>query len=51
MRTHVIYTEKIIAGLVSDGIFQLAARHYEKLDGGGYPHGLAAPKLTLPSGL
>ena len=26
----------------------MASAHHERLDGGGYPRGLAAPELTLP---
>ncbi|MEG2932382.1 MAG: HD domain-containing protein [Gordonibacter sp.] len=48
MRTHVVLTERIIAGCVDDGLVRRAVRHHEKLDGSGYPRGLSASQLTLP---
>lgn len=48
MRTHVSETESMIEGIVDDEICQIAARHHEKLDGSGYPHGRTAEELTFP---
>lgn len=48
MRKHVVYTEKIIRGLVNDELCRMAVRHHEKLDGSGYPRGLHANDLTIP---
>lgn len=45
MRTHVSLTESIVEGCVADDIALAAARHHEKLDGSGYPRGLAAADL------
>lgn len=47
MRTHVALTESILAGCVSIDIAAAAARHHEKLDGSGYPRGLAAVDLKM----
>ena len=30
------------------GVAALASAHHERLDGSGYPHGWAAPELTMP---
>ncbi|MEG1790179.1 MAG: HD domain-containing protein [Oscillospiraceae bacterium] len=46
MRTHVVVTDEILRGVVSDDIRLIAARHHEKLNGRGYPEGLAAADLT-----
>lgn len=46
MKSHVIYTDDILKGVVPDEIRQIAARHHEKLDGSGYPKGLTAGDLT-----
>lgn len=48
MKSHVILTEKILKGQVSDSILHIATRHHETLDGYGYPYGLNATDLTLP---
>lgn len=47
MKDHVILTEYILNGCVSDTILCIAARHHEKLDGSGYPKGLTGKELTL----
>jgi HD-GYP domain-containing protein (c-di-GMP phosphodiesterase class II) len=47
MRTHVDITEKIIDGSVDDVIKNIAIKHHEKLDGSGYPRGLAADEITF----
>lgn len=46
MRTHVDLTERIIDGCVSPQVARIALSHHEKLDGSGYPRGLAAFELT-----
>lgn len=48
MRTHVVVSDEIIRGLVSDEVCEIAIRHHEKCDGSGYPRGLTKEKLTLP---
>lgn len=48
MKSHVMITEDILKGYVSDEILQIAIRHHETLDGSGYPRGLRAEDLTLP---
>ncbi len=46
MRTHSSYTEEILDGLFDQDIVDYAVNHHEKLDGSGYPKGLAAKDLT-----
>lgn len=48
MKSHVMITEDILKGYVSDEILQIAIRHHETLDGSGYPRGIGAKDLTLP---
>ncbi|MEG1153693.1 MAG: HD domain-containing protein [Ruthenibacterium sp.] len=48
MRTHVVYTEKILTGRIDDEIVQIAIRHHEKLDGSGYAYGLYGDVLSVP---
>lgn len=38
----------ILEGVVDDDVLQIAVRHHEKLDGGGYHKGLTGDQLTLP---
>jgi len=47
MRTHVVETKKLICGIVSEEICEIAVRHHEKLDGSGYPKGIFANDLTF----
>ncbi|MDR3277537.1 MAG: HD domain-containing protein [Oscillospiraceae bacterium] len=47
MRSHVLLTEQILTGRVSDTVMRIAARHHEKLDGSGYHRGLCAASLTM----
>lgn len=48
MKSHVMITEDILKGCVSDAILQIAIRHHETLDGSGYPRGIDATELNLP---
>ena len=48
MKSHVMITEDILKGCVSDAILQIAVRHHETLDGSGYPRGIDATELNLP---
>lgn len=48
MKQHVVYTQRIIEGLVDPEICRIASRHHEKLDGSGYPEGLREADLSLP---
>lgn len=48
MRRHVLYTRKIIEGLIDDGIAKIAYRHHERLDGTGYPEGLSESQMSVP---
>ena len=48
INAHVRMTEKILVGVVDDDVLQIAVRHHEKLDGGGYHKGLTGDQLTLP---
>ncbi len=47
MKDHVLLTEYILKGCVSDKILNIAARHHERPDGSGYPHGIGADQLSL----
>lgn len=47
MSTHVDFTEKILRGVISDKICNIAVRHHEKLDGSGYPNHLTDKDLTM----
>ncbi len=46
MKDHVLLTEYILRGCVSEEIVNIASRHHEKLDGTGYPLGLKCEQLT-----
>lgn len=48
MRAHARYTEEILEriGLFGE-LAKVAAAHHERLDGKGYPHGLAADEIAL----
>lgn len=46
MKKHIEITEDILSGEVPACILNLAVRHYEKLDGSGYPRGLHAGELS-----
>lgn len=48
MRNHVVYTRKIVEGLIDDDIAKIAYRHHEKIDGTGYPEGLKENQMTIP---
>lgn len=47
VKDHVVVTEQILRGCVSEDILKIAVRHHEKLDGSGYPRGLSQKDLTL----
>ena len=47
MKAHVGYTIKLLQNVIPEDIFNIAARHHEKLDGTGYPHGLTAESLSI----
>jgi DNA-binding CsgD family transcriptional regulator len=47
IRLHPYLTERMLNRPTTlRGLGQLASRHHERLDGGGYPHGLPAAALT-----
>ncbi len=48
MKDHVLLSEHILRGCVSDEVLQIAVRHHEKLDKTGYPKGLGADDLSMP---
>ena len=49
VRQHPLFTQSILERTPGFArIAPLAAAHHERLDGGGYPHGLTARELTLP---
>ncbi len=47
MKLHVDEGEKILRGVISEEICNIALRHHEKIDGSGYPLGLTDKELTL----
>lgn len=47
MKTHVVFSDKILRGIFDDRIADVAAKHHEKLDGTGYPLGIGGEQLTL----
>ncbi len=47
MKDHVILTEHILRGCVSDTVYNIAVRHHEKLNGKGYPNGLSEKDLSI----
>jgi HD-GYP domain-containing protein (c-di-GMP phosphodiesterase class II) len=50
IREHPVITERILARVPGcEGLAATAAAHHERLDGSGYPRGLAAADLTLPA--
>lgn len=48
MKDHVSVTAQILEGCIPAEIVNIAARHHEKLDGTGYPYGLASARLSKP---
>lgn len=46
MKAHVIISEKILSGVISDEVLEVAIRHHEKLDGTGYHRGIVGDNLT-----
>jgi HD-GYP domain-containing protein (c-di-GMP phosphodiesterase class II) len=49
VKEHPLITERILARVPGcEHIAPLAGAHHERLDGSGYPRGLAAPELTAP---
>jgi HD-GYP domain-containing protein (c-di-GMP phosphodiesterase class II) len=49
MRQHPLFTQWILERTPGfRSLASLAGAHHERLDGGGYPHGLTARELTLP---
>lgn len=47
MKDHVVLTEYILHGCVSEQVLHIASRHHEKLDGTGYPKKITEKELTL----
>ena len=48
IKQHPLITERILARVPGcEHLTQLAGAHHERLDGGGYPRGLAAHELTM----
>ena len=49
VRQHPLFTQWILERVPGfRGLAPLAGAHHERLDGGGYPHGLRAEQLTVP---
>ena len=52
VRLHPYLTDRVLARIPAlRRIREIAARHHERLDGSGYPHGLTAALLTPPDNL
>ncbi len=47
MKDHILMSEYILKGCVSEKVFNIAVRHHEKIDGTGYPHNLKYEDLSL----
>jgi putative nucleotidyltransferase with HDIG domain len=45
MKQHVIFTQKLIEGYVDKRIYEMAINHHEKINGTGYPFGLAGEEI------
>jgi HD-GYP domain-containing protein (c-di-GMP phosphodiesterase class II) len=49
VREHPVVTERILSRVPGcEHLAPMAGAHHERLDGGGYPRGLAARQLTMP---
>ena len=49
VKEHPVFTHRILERVPGfRDLAPLASTHHERLDGGGYPHGLTADELTLP---
>jgi HD-GYP domain-containing protein (c-di-GMP phosphodiesterase class II) len=49
VREHPVVTEEILARVPGcEHLAHVAAAHHERLDGGGYPRGMAGAELTMP---
>jgi HD-GYP domain-containing protein (c-di-GMP phosphodiesterase class II) len=49
IREHPLITERILARVPGcEHLAGMASAHHERLDGGGYPHGLSEGELTMP---
>jgi HD-GYP domain-containing protein (c-di-GMP phosphodiesterase class II) len=49
VREHPAVTERIVSRVPGcEHLAPVAAAHHERLDGGGYPRGMAGPELTMP---
>ncbi len=46
MEQHVAVGKRLLAGALDECCLRMAVRHHERLDGSGYPEGLAAKDLT-----
>lgn len=46
MRSHVVHTGEILDHLLEEDVINIATRHHEKLNGGGYPLGLCEKNLS-----
>lgn len=49
MRLHPQHSADLLRGRFSDDVMRIAGSHHERLDGTGYPNGLTAEQLDLPS--
>ena len=52
VRAHPLHTERVLGRVAPlRGVATIAAAHHERLDGSGYPHGLAGDELSSPARL
>ncbi|MGL5435268.1 MAG: HD-GYP domain-containing protein [Lachnospiraceae bacterium] len=47
MKNHVSISVEILEGKVDRNVISLAARHHERMNGSGYPNGIAGDDLTI----
>lgn len=48
MRKHALYTEEILSRIGAfEELARIAGAHHERLDGGGYPRGVSAERISI----
>lgn len=49
MKTHPAQGVELLRGSVGEVVIDVCLHHHEKIDGSGYPHGLAGDDISLPA--